>query len=139
MKFQSKSDADTRKIGRQLGEVLKPGDVVCLFGDLGAGKTMMVKGIGSAFGIKERDITSASFVIIAEHDARIPFYHIDLYRVKKGEASDLGIHEYTESDGVSVIEWAERMEGELPDKIIKVKINYTDENSRDIEIEGIEL
>ncbi|MEW6602915.1 MAG: tRNA (adenosine(37)-N6)-threonylcarbamoyltransferase complex ATPase subunit type 1 TsaE, partial [Nitrospirota bacterium] len=73
MKLQSESDAETRAIGRRLGGQLKKGDVVCLYGELGAGKTTMVKGIASAFGINERDITSASFTIIAEYNANVPF------------------------------------------------------------------
>ena len=139
MKFRSENDAGTREIGRKLGKALKPGDVVCLYGELGAGKTTMVKGIASALGIEERDITSASFTIIAEYDMAVPFYHIDLYRVPSGEVAELGLHEYLGPDGIAVIEWAERAEGDVPDTSIKVNINYTEENSRDIEIEGIEL
>ena len=127
------------QIGRRLGEKLAPGDVVCLFGELGAGKTTMVKGIASSQGIAERDITSASFTIIAEYDTAVPFYHIDLYRATDDEIPDLGLHEYLESDGISVIEWAERAESEIPDKSINVRLNYSDENCREIEITGIEL
>ena len=139
MKFRSENDAGTREIGRKLGKTLKPGDVVCLYGELGAGKTTMVKGIASALGIEERDITSASFTIIAEYDTEVPFYHIDLYRVAPGEMAELGLHEYLGSNGIAVIEWAERAEGDVPDTSIKVNISYTEENSREIEIEGIEL
>lgn len=139
MKFLSENDAGTREIGRRLGKALKPGDVVCLYGELGAGKTTMVKGIASALGIEERDITSASFTIIAEYDTEVPFYHIDLYRVAPGDTAELGLHEYLGSGGIAVIEWAERAEGDVPDTSIKVNISYTEENSRDIEIEGIEL
>ena len=139
MNLLSKSDADTRQIGRRLGELLRPGDVVCLYGDLGAGKTTMVKGIASAFGLDERDITSASYTIIAEYETEVPFYHIDLYRVTEGEAADLGLHECLGYDGVAVIEWAERAGDELPDKVINVRIEYGDENSRKVEIEGCEL
>jgi tRNA threonylcarbamoyladenosine biosynthesis protein TsaE len=139
MKLLSKSDDETRDLGRKLGKRLKRGDVVCLYGELGSGKTMMVKGIASAFGINERDITSASFTIIAEYDAGVPFYHIDLYRVAAGKVSELGLREYLGGDGISVIEWAERAEGEIPDNSIKVSLNYADDNIREIEITGIEL
>lgn len=140
MRLQSKSDYETRDIGRRLGERLKPGDVVCLFGDLGAGKTTMVKGIASAFGIQERDITSASFTIIAEYNTAVPFYHIDLYRITSDdEAADLGLQEYLDSDGVSVIEWAERAEKEMPDRFIRVNIRQTEDNCREFEITGVEL
>ncbi len=139
MRLQSSSDAGTRSIGHRLGERLKPGDVVCLCGELGAGKTTMVKGIASAFGIAERDITSASFTIIAEYETPVPFYHIDLYRVTADELPDLGLHEYLGSDGVAVVEWPENGESEMPDKIIHVSLNHTGEESREIEITGIDL
>jgi tRNA threonylcarbamoyladenosine biosynthesis protein TsaE len=139
MRLQSKSDPDTREIGRRLGEKLKPGDVVCLFGDLGAGKTTMVKGIASAQGIEDRDITSASFTIIAEYDTPVPFYHIDLYRVTADEVADLGLYEYFGADGICVIEWAERAENEIPENSIKVKLIYTEDDCRDIELTGVTI
>jgi len=139
MRLQSKSDPDTREIGRRLGEKLKPGDVVCLFGDLGAGKTTMVKGIASAQGIEDRDITSASFTIIAEYETPVPFYHIDLYRVTADEVADLGLYEYFGADGICVIEWAERAENEIPENSIKVKLIYTEDDCRDIELTGVTI
>jgi len=139
MKLQSNSDAETREIGHRLGEQLKRGDVVCLYGELGAGKTTMVKGIASALGIDERDITSASFTIIAEYNISVPFYHIDLYRVSSDEVPELGLQEYLGSDGIAVIEWAERAEGELPDKCISVILNYNEDDTREIEIKGISI
>lgn len=137
MKLQSKSEDDTKNIGRDLGKKLKRGDVVCLCGDLGSGKTTMTKGIASALGISEREITSASYTIIAEHEAETPLYHIDLYRVASGDISELGLHEYIGKDGISVIEWAERAEAEIPDNSIIVSLKHTGENSREIEIKGI--
>lgn len=139
MKLLSKNEDETKDIGRKIGEKLKRGDVVCLYGELGSGKTTMVKGLASVFGIDERDITSASFTIIAEYDKEVPFYHMDLYRVTSEEVPELGLQEYFGGNGISVIEWAERAEGELPEKHIKVSLNYTDDNIREIEITGIEL
>lgn len=135
VRFRSKSETETKEIGYALGRALKPGDVVCLYGELGSGKTTMVKGIASALGIDERDITSASFIIIAEYKGAMPFYHIDLYRIEPKRVAELGLYEYLLSDGVSVIEWAEKAEGEIPDKCIKVRLNYAGEDSREIEIE----
>ena len=139
MKLLSKNEDETKDIGRKLGEKLKRGDVVCLYGELGSGKTTMVKGLASVFGIDERDITSASFTIIAEYDEEVPFYHIDLYRVTSEDIPELGLQEYFGGEGISVIEWAERAEGELPETSIKVSLNYTGDNIREIEITGIEL
>lgn len=139
MVLQSKSEAETKEIGRKLGKRLKAGNVVCLYGELGSGKTIMVKGIASVIGIDERDITSASFTIIAEYKGAVPFYHIDLYRIEHERVADLGLQEYLYGDGISVIEWAERAEGEIPDESIKVQFSYTGNDSREIKIEGIDL
>lgn len=139
MRLLSRSEEETKEIGLRLGKRLKPGDVVCLYGELGAGKTTMIKGIANALDIDERNITSASFVIIAEHHGRMPFYHVDLYRVTPEEVSDLGLHEYLKREGVTVIEWAERAESEISGDTIDVRIACKDEDSRMIEIEGVEL
>jgi tRNA threonylcarbamoyladenosine biosynthesis protein TsaE len=139
MMLQSNSASETKTIGQRIGRQLKAGDVVCLYGDLGAGKTTITQGIASSLGINERDITSASFTIIAEHEGPIPFYHIDLYRLHTGEASGLGLHEYFQSEGISVIEWAERAEDEIPEDCIKVIMTHTGDDTRDVEIAGITL
>lgn len=138
MKFLSRSPKETEIIGFRLGSLLKLHGVVCLYGELGAGKTTFVKGIAQAFGIPERNVTSASFTIVAEYDNDIPFYHIDLYRVEKDADIDaVGIWDYIYSDGIIVIEWAERLGG-VPDDFIKVKFAIIDEYTRDITIEGID-
>ncbi len=139
MRLQSKNESETINLGQRLGQKLKPGDIVCLYGELGAGKTTITKGIASSFGIKERDITSASYTIIAEYDGDIPFYHIDLYRIMNGDTLDLGLDEYFRSDGVSVIEWAERADNEIPENCIKVRMNHAGDDLREIELEGLEL
>lgn len=139
MKLRSKSDTETKEIGRRLGEKLRPGDIVCLYGELGAGKTTFVKGMAGVFGVEERDITSASFTIIAEHETGTPFYHIDLYRVGPEEIAGLGLHEYLGTSGVSVIEWAEKAEAEIGQDVIRVRIAYAGDEEREIEITGIEL
>lgn len=139
MKLLSNNETETKDIGRRLGEKLKRGDTVCLFGDLGTGKTTMVKGIASVFGIKERDITSASFTIIAEYDCPIPFYHIDLYRLNPGDTSGLGLEDYLGGDGVSVIEWADRAGNDVPENSFRVHLRHIENDRREIEIEGITL
>ncbi len=122
VKVLSEGPEETFRCGFALGERLRRGDTVCLFGELGAGKTTFVKGIASALGIDEREITSASFTIIAEHAGKVngvpvPFYHIDLYRLREAaELDSTGIEEYIGKDGISVIEWAERL-GEVEDAI----------------------
>jgi len=132
---------ETEVIGFMLGSFLqkKGGTViVCLYGDLGVGKTTFIKGFASAFGIPAREIGSASFLIVAEYETTPPFYHIDLYRLGDEPcAEDIGLWEYIESDGVVVIEWAEKL-GEVPDGAVLVKFQYGGEDSREIVIEGIE-
>lgn len=135
LRLLSKGPDETFKIGQRLGSLLKDGDVVALFGELGSGKTTLVKGIASAFLIPERDITSASFTIIAEHKGSIPFYHIDLYRLEGQDLNLIGIEEFI-GRGICVIEWAERL-GEIPENYIKVRFNIIDAEKRQIIIEGI--
>ncbi len=137
--FQSRSDKDTRDFGRRLGKKLGTGAVVCLYGELGTGKTTMVKGIAREFGINERDVTSPSFTIIAEYEGRLPFYHIDLYRIEPDRIEELGLHEYLYGRGITVIEWAEKAEKEIPDTAVRIKLSYAGDDSREIEIKGIDI
>jgi tRNA threonylcarbamoyladenosine biosynthesis protein TsaE len=139
MKILSNSPDETKEIGFRLGRLLHAGDVVGLYGDLGAGKTTMVKGIAKAVGIDEREIVSASFTIIAEYETDPPFVHIDLYRIEHGaELDDLGIRGITGDGSISVIEWAEKARGELQEDIIKVYLQTRDEQTREIAIEGLD-
>lgn len=139
IKYISNGPDETKDIGFRLGKLLKPGNVVGLYGELGAGKTTLVKGIAGAFGIDERDVVSASFTIISGYNTTPPFIHIDLYRIENdAELAELGLWDQTENDSISVIEWAEKAEGEFPDGAIKVKIKPIDENLREITIEGID-
>lgn len=141
MKYLSKGPDDTKEIGFRLGRLLQPGDVVGLYGELGTGKTVMVKGIARAFGIDEREIVSASFTIISEYDTTPPFVHIDLYRIEEAEEpelDELGLWEYMGGDSIAVIEWAEKAERWLPEDTIKVTFNPVGELTRDITVEGID-
>ena len=138
-RFVSASAEDTKGIGRRLGGLVRSAGsgTVCLYGELGAGKTTFIKGFASAFGLAERDIGSASFVIVAEYETTPPFYHVDLYRIEGEEALDqVGIWDYLETGGVAVIEWSERL-GQAPEGAVKVSIGYAGENSREISVEGV--
>lgn len=139
LKLKSTCADDTKKIGYRLGRMLKKGDVVGLYGELGTGKTTMAKGIAQAFGLASRDIISASFTIIAEYDTNPPFIHIDLYRIERvADLDEIGLWDYfRKNKGITVIEWADRAAAELPDSMIKVRLLYVDEKTRDIIIEGI--
>ena len=137
-KYISESPDETRAIGFHVGGLLKPGNVVGLYGELGAGKTVLAQGIGTAFGIKHREIVSASFTVISEYDTTPPFIHIDLYRINdKTELAELGFWEYLGCQGISVIEWAEKAEGDLPEDLIKIRLRPVSEHVREITIEGM--
>ena len=127
------SPEQTWRIGEMLGLRLGPGSTVCLYGDLGAGKTSFSYGIAQGLEVREEYITSPTFTFVNEYKGRVPFYHIDLYRLKDpGELESIGFEEYLDSDGVTVIEWAERAEDELPQERFNVYLSYVDENSREI-------
>lgn len=137
MRLLSDSPEETAEAGHRLGRILKAGSTVCLYGRLGAGKTTFVKGIGRALGVPERDITSASFTIVAEYETRPPFYHIDLYRLDSHEdVESAGVYDFIGGEGISVVEWAEKLEA--PEGCIKVTLNILQNDSREIIIEGID-
>lgn len=123
----------------RLGRTLRAGDTVCLYGDLGSGKTTFTKGVGMALGLDEKEIASASFTIVAEYETEPPLYHIDLYRLETGADLDsVGIYEYVGSDGIAVIEWAEWADPEAMGDTIDVHINFLSGDKREIIIEGID-
>ncbi len=127
------SPEETWRIGEMLAEKLNAGDTVCLYGDLGAGKTSFSYGIALGLQVKEKYITSPTFTFVNEYQGRIPFYHIDLYRLKSGEELEgIGFDEYIDSDGATVIEWAERAEGHLPAERLSVYLNCLDAYTREI-------
>lgn len=140
MRFRSTSLDRTEQIGQQIGRCLISGDIVCLYGDLGTGKTTLVRGIASAFGIPARDITSASFTVIAEYPVEPVFYHIDLYRItNRDDLDSTGIWDLLGGDGIAVIEWAENL-GEIDGRgrdIISIRLTDCGDSTREIILEGI--
>jgi tRNA threonylcarbamoyladenosine biosynthesis protein TsaE len=124
------------RLGQRIGSLLEPGDVIALFGSLGSGKTTLVKGIGLGLGMKDsREVRSASFLIIAEYKARIPIYHFDAYRLDGPEDMyNLGCDELFWGDGVSIVEWADRVEGSLPEEYLEVSLSIESPNSRRVEV-----
>lgn len=137
MEFISKSVADTLKLGKEIGLRAKSGDIICLKGDLGTGKTHLTKGIAEGLEITER-ITSPTFTIVNEYSGRLKLYHFDVYRVNDpDEIEAIGFDEYIFSDGVSVIEWANYIDVLIPKEHMYVEIDKApelDENYRKITI-----
>ncbi len=120
MKYQSYSEQDTYKIGYKLADTLKKGDVIAFFGDLGAGKTALTKGICAYFGID--DVHSPTFTIVNEYYGDITVYHFDAYRIDGNSWIDGGFDEYLYNEGICIIEWAENLEEVLPKDTIKIHI-----------------
>jgi tRNA threonylcarbamoyladenosine biosynthesis protein TsaE len=130
--------AATTAFGRRLAGLLFPGAVVALIGPLGAGKTHLVRAIAEELGIRDsRVVSSPTFVLIQEYDARLPIYHFDAYRLRSpAEFFDLGAHEYFAGNGVCLVEWADRVEPCLPKEHLRIAIDVTGETSRRLRIEG---
>jgi tRNA threonylcarbamoyladenosine biosynthesis protein TsaE len=124
MQIISHSVNETLNIGKIIAKHLKKGDIICLFGQLGSGKTVLTKGIASGLGIKTNKITSPSFVIIHPYlEAKIPFYHFDLYRLKAHQdILALGYEEYLYNEAIKVIEWAESLGILLPREFLKIEL-----------------
>jgi len=134
--FISHSPAQTRRFGARLGALLQAGDVICLEGDLGTGKTCLAQGIGQGIGIVE-PITSPTFTLIVEHRPPHPapvLYHIDLYRLDKpaDEALAFGLADYLRGDGVCLIEWADRIRSALPSEWLWITLRHLDTSKRGI-------
>ena len=133
---ETHSVAETIALGKTIAKDLHAGDVVALSGELGAGKTCLVKGIALGLGIAQV-VTSPTFTIIHEHrDGRLPLYHVDLYRLDSmHSAAATGIEEYLGRDGVTVIEWAEKIALLLPVHTKHIRMEVVGENARRVEIE----
>ena len=139
MTFSSQSYLDTEKLAEDIAAVVKKGSVISLRGTLGAGKTVFAKGFARALGIEEA-IVSPTFTLIQEYEGNRKLYHMDLYRLSGEDEFDaMGAEDYLYSDGVTLIEWSEKIESLLPDDTIYINISINEDLSRTIEIEGIEL
>jgi len=128
----------TRALGHQLAPLLFPGAMVALVGPLGAGKTQLVRAVAEGLGVLDsRVVSSPTFVLIQEYEARLPIFHFDAYRLRSAaEFFDLGAHEYLRGGGVCLVEWADRVAALLPAEHLRVTIAVTGESSRRFMLEG---
>ena len=126
-KITTHSDEETIEVAQNIEAEKFPNMVICLNGDLGSGKTVFTKGFASAMAIE--DVTSPTFNIINEYDGELPLYHMDVYRTN-GKTEGLGIEEYFDKGGVTIIEWAEMIEDILPSERLDITIKITGENNR---------
>ena len=128
-KFTSKDESDTLELAQNIESEKFPNMVICLNGELGSGKTVFVKGFASSLGITD-NITSPTFNIVKEYlNGELPLYHIDAYRLED-KKDDIGITDYFNKDGVTIIEWAELIEEELPEERLDIVFKLVDENTR---------
>src|SRR5690348_2065151 len=124
--------AATTKLGHRLGELLFPGAVVALVGQLGAGKTHLARAVAEGLGVRNpAAVNSPTFVLIQEYPARLPIYHFDAYRLSgPREFAELGVDEYFHGEGVCLVEWADKVEPTLPADHLRIEIEIVDENRR---------
>jgi tRNA threonylcarbamoyladenosine biosynthesis protein TsaE len=133
-RVRTSSPDETVALGERLGCVAAAGDLVCLWGDLGAGKTQVAKGIARGLGIVDV-VNSPTFILMAEYAGRLPLFHVDLYRL--ADAADAlagGVIDDRQADGVTVVEWPDRMGDVLPAGRVDVRIGGSGDEPRDIEV-----
>jgi tRNA threonylcarbamoyladenosine biosynthesis protein TsaE len=123
----TRSAAETRALGRTLAAHLRPGDLICLYGELGAGKTTLIQGLAEGLGVTDH-VTSPSFTIIHEHQGPVRFYHVDLYRLSPADFADTGIEDLIGTDAVVAVEWAERLPPDIRRDALDVEIEFADTN-----------
>lgn len=126
--IQAHNEDETKAIAAALAAFLVQGDIILLEGDLGAGKTTFTKGLATGLGIK-RVIKSPTYTIIREYlDGRLPLYHMDVYRLEETGGTDLGLEEYFEGDGVSIVEWATFIPEDIPSEYLQIKLQPSGED-----------
>ncbi|MFQ6117763.1 MAG: tRNA (adenosine(37)-N6)-threonylcarbamoyltransferase complex ATPase subunit type 1 TsaE [Candidatus Bipolaricaulia bacterium] len=135
--FISRSPQETIELGERMAQELRPGDCLALVGELGAGKTTLIKGLARGLGIPEDEVISPTFMLIREHrGGRLPLFHVDAYRIAKPEElQEIGLEEYLLSDeGITVIEWADRVREIIPAGCIEIRIQILSLDERRISI-----
>lgn len=126
IRFVTKTEEATEELGKKIGQLVKAGTLILLRGDLGSGKTVLSRGIARGLGV-EAAVTSPTFTLMHQYQGRLPLFHFDIYRITDPEEMfDLDYEEYFYGDGVTVVEWPERMEELLPDEYILIEIEKTD-------------
>lgn len=134
--FTTNSAEETIELGKKIGSLLQKGDIIAMQGTLAAGKTTITKGIAEALGVKDT-ITSPTFCLISEYEGKMPLYHMDVYRLDGAEDfANLGTEDMLYGEGVSIIEWSEKIMEELPKKTIILKLTPHENGTRTITIEN---
>ncbi|HIQ94464.1 TPA: tRNA (adenosine(37)-N6)-threonylcarbamoyltransferase complex ATPase subunit type 1 TsaE [Candidatus Ventrenecus stercoripullorum] len=128
-KITTKDEMDTLELAQNIESEKFPDMVICLIGELGSGKTVFVKGFAQALGINET-ITSPTFTIVKEYESgELPLYHMDVYRLEDNK-DNIGLTDYFNKGGITIIEWADMIESELPEERLDIRFRVVDENTR---------
>lgn len=131
----SQSSLHTERIGERLARLARAGDVIALWGELGAGKTVLAKGIATGLGLDASEVASPTFIILREHyGGRMPMFHLDLYRLEGQDLGNTGWEETLESGGITVIEWPDRAGDSLPDDRLDITLEHIAETKRRVVI-----
>ncbi|HHU05589.1 MAG TPA: tRNA (adenosine(37)-N6)-threonylcarbamoyltransferase complex ATPase subunit type 1 TsaE [Clostridiales bacterium] len=138
MTIYTKSERETRELGQRLAKHVRPGMVLALYGDLGAGKTALVRGLAAGMGLKAR-VTSPTFTIVNEYQGEIPLFHFDMYRLTGSEELfEIGWEDYLSRGGVLAVEWSENVEDALDGSVVRIRLERGgSENERRVEIENL--
>jgi tRNA threonylcarbamoyladenosine biosynthesis protein TsaE len=134
LRLRSADEATTKAIGAALADLLDPGDVVGLAGDLGAGKTRLVQGAAAALGVDD-PVLSPTFMLLREYDGDLPVHHVDAYRLAGPvELEDLGLDEVLAADAVAFVEWADRVAAVLPESWLELVLRIRDDDTREVDV-----
>lgn len=134
-KAHSSSEEETFRIGRDLAGDLVDGDVIVLTGPLGAGKTVLIKGLARGLDVADMTVKSPSYTLVNEYRGRLTLFHFDLYRMNSPEELyHIGWNDYLLRGGIIVVEWGEKADGLLPDNYMEIRVTIVSETERDIEI-----
>lgn len=138
MELTTNNEAETLQLAGKIAQLTRPGDILALEGDLGAGKTTFTQGFCQALKVSDY-VTSPTFTLINIYNGQLPIYHIDLYRLNDPQdALDIGIESYLPSaDGITLVEWANKFPSILPDALLSIKISYENETIRHFSIQYI--
>lgn len=133
--FATADPFETITLGKHLAKAVRSGDIICLFGDLGSGKTTLIKGVAEGLKIAPQKVSSPTFVLMNIYEGRLALFHFDLYRLEDVQGiGSIGYDEFLYDDGVSMIEWADRLGPFLPKEYLKVEMKHKNENQRSIHV-----
>ena len=135
------SPAETKALGHKIGRQLNPGGIIALTGGLGSGKTVLVQGLAAGLDVPvDYYITSPTFTIINEYPGRYPLYHVDLYRIEKPDDLDeIGLMEILDGNGITAIEWADRLHQDISEAHLAIRIEIIDDDTRKFFIDAYGL